>query len=594
MSKNKGSQASKQTRNRNLLIVASVVIFSLLLCGTITVRTGMWIWGQFGSDDTEVATTDTPQPAWDEQSAELTVAVSPLMAPVLAQLAEQFNSQTQQTPDGQPMRVQITPYEPAKMIDDALESPSFQALSPDSSLWLDRLEQAWLAKVGQSEQTGVVPVGQQRISGQVRYAVSPVVIVAWESVARELGWPEKAIGWKTIQQKATQDSNFKWNHPSTNNASGLLATLAEFYAGAGLTRGLTEEAATAPATLEYVRAVEATVRFYGEGEEVIMQRLAEEGRTFLDAFVAQERVVIEWNRNPTGERLVAIYPAEGALWTDHPLALVELATPNDAQVVTDQQRLTYQAFSQFLVSAEAQSVLLAAGYRPADLNIDLGSGDSPFANTDAVDWREPQTTLQVPSPAVVEVVQNFWYYTKRPTNVYLVVDTSGSMEEGNKLARTKEALRAFVEQIKGDRDQIGLLEFASGSKNFTPIRPLDASVQSDLLGQIEQMEAIGGTALIDGVYEAADDLLSQGDSEAINALVVMTDGQENESERSLDDLNALLARHADQRLVIFTIAFGSDADEALLEAIAKIGNGQFRRASETDIEELYRIISTYF
>jgi len=554
----------------------------------------MWIWGQFGSDDTEVATTDTPQPAWDEQSAELTVAVSPLMAPVLAQLAEQFNSQTQQTPDGQPMRVQITPYEPAKMIDDALESPSFQALSPDSSLWLDRLEQAWLAKVGQSEQTGVVPVGQQRISGQVRYAVSPVVIVAWESVARELGWPEKAIGWKTIQQKATQDSNFKWNHPSTNNASGLLATLAEFYAGAGLTRGLTEEAATAPATLEYVRAVEATVRFYGEGEEVIMQRLAEEGRTFLDAFVAQERVVIEWNRNPTGERLVAIYPAEGALWTDHPLALVELATPNDAQVVTDQQRLTYQAFSQFLVSAEAQSVLLAAGYRPADLNIDLGSGDSPFANTDAVDWREPQTTLQVPSPAVVEVVQNFWYYTKRPTNVYLVVDTSGSMEEGNKLARTKEALRAFVEQIKGDRDQIGLLEFASGSKNFTPIRPLDASVQSDLLGQIEQMEAIGGTALIDGVYEAADDLLSQGDSEAINALVVMTDGQENESERSLDDLNALLARHADQRLVIFTIAFGSDADEALLEAIAKIGNGQFRRASETDIEELYRIISTYF
>ena len=591
-SKQNNRQASPK---QNLLVIGGIVIFVLLFCGTITVRTGMWIANQF-SDGEEAESTQVAAPAltWEEQSAELTVAASPLMAPVLQQLAEQFNDQSNQTPDGERMRVQVTAYEPAKMIDDALERPNFQAMSPDSSLWIDRLEQSWREKLGQTAQEGVVPVGQQRTSGQMRYAVSPVVIVAWESVARELGWPDNPVGWETIQQKATQDTNFKWNHPSTNNASGLLATLAEFYAGAKLTRGLTEEAATNQATLEYVRAVESTVRFYGEGEEVIMQRLADEGRAFLDAFVAQERVVIEWNRNPKGERLVAIYPAEGALWTDHPLALIELGTPHDDLAVTDNQRLTYQAFGEFLLSADAQTVLLKTGYRPADLGIDLGSGDSPFANTDAVDWRQPQTTLQMPSPAVVEVVQNFWYYTKRPTNVYLVVDTSGSMEEGNKLARTKEALRAFVGQIKGDRDQIGLLEFASGSKNFTPLRPLQENVRNDLLTQIDGMEPIGGTALIDAVYNAANDLLAQNDSDAINALVVMTDGQENESTYSLNDLNDLLQSHPNQRLVIFTIAFGSDADENLLQEMAKIGNGQFRRASETDIEELYKIISTYF
>jgi RNA polymerase sigma-70 factor (ECF subfamily) len=31
-----------------------------------------------------------------------------------------------------------------------------------------------------------------------------------------------------------------------------------------------------------------------------------------------------------------------------------------------------------------------------------------------------------------------------------------------------------------------------------------------------------------------------------------------------------------------------------LQEIADVGNGQFRRADETDIEELYKIISTYF
>ncbi|WP_410969790.1 hypothetical protein, partial [Salmonella sp. SAL4450] len=76
-----------------------------------------------------------------------------------------------------------------------------------------------------------------------------------------------------IQEKATNDPSFKWNHSATNNASGLLATLAEFYAGAGLTRGLTKDAATAKETLDYVQAVESTVKFYGEGEEVITQRL---------------------------------------------------------------------------------------------------------------------------------------------------------------------------------------------------------------------------------------------------------------------------------------------------------------------------------
>ncbi len=590
---NKKERERTRKQQRQILIFAGgAAVIGLLICGIITFSVSNWLGNAFGDDETVATGPETL--VWSSESADLTIAVSPLMAPVLTELAAAFNDGSQRTPDGENMTVQVVAVEPAKMVTAALQRPNFQAISPDSSLWIDRLESNWQAQNNQTAQEGVVPVGQQRTSGQIRYAVSPVVIVAWESVARELGWPDQAVGWQTIQQKATADPNFKWNHASTDTASGLLATLAEFYAGAGLTRGLTEAAATNQATLDYVRAVEATVRFYGEGEEVILQRLADEGRAFLDAFVAQERVVIEWNRQNSAERLVAIYPAEGALWTDHPLALLELGAPGDDLAVTDNQRLTYQSFANYLLATAAQGALLTAGYRPADLSIDLGSGDSPFAGTDAVDWRQPQTTLQIPSPAVVEVVQNSWYYTKRPTNVYLVVDTSGSMAEGSKLARTQEALRAFVEQIKGQRDQVGLVDFADGVKGFTPLRTLDDNVRADLLGQIDAMEATGGTALLDAVYDTTNDLLAKADNEAINAIVVMTDGQENESSRSLDDIQQLMRSHPEQRLVIFTVAFGSDADEGLLTAIAEIGAGQLRRADETDIEELYRIISTYF
>lgn len=585
-----GKQNSSGINRRAILIGISALILGMVVCVSSAVGGGMWLLGFVGGPRQEVGGIS---PTWSTDSAELTIAASPVMAPVLEEMAGRFNSLDQRTPDGRKMVVWIVATVPERMVDAALDMPTFQAMSPDSSLWLDQLEQAWRERRGADTGGSAIPIGSSRTSGQIRYAVSPIVIAAWESVARELGWPAQTVGWQDIQNKATADANFKWNHAATNNASGLLATLAEFYAGAGLTRGLTVEAATDPATLEYVQAVEATVRFYGEGEEVIVARLAQEGRAFLDAFVAQERVVIDWNANQRGERLVAIYPAEGTLWTDHPLALLELGTRPNELAVTDNQRLTYHAFAEFLQDAAAQQRFLELGYRPADLTIELDGPGSPFQGNDAVDWRQPQTTLQMPPPSVIEVVRNVWYYTKRPTNVYLVVDTSGSMA-GTKMARTREALTAFVNQIQGDRDRVGIIEFGSGTKSFTPLRVLDSSARNDTLRIIQNMDAAGGTALIDAVYVAIDDLLAQADDGAINAVVVMTDGQENESFYRITDLDRLLNSATGRAPVVFTIGFGRDADEPLLREIARLGQGEYRRADETDIEELYRLISTYF
>jgi len=514
---------------------------------------------------------------------------------VLRELAEEFNRPQHRTPDGQRMKVDIVAYEPEAMARAAQFRPPFQAISPDSSLWLDRLEQLWRSSFTEQGQEGerAIPIGQRRIGVQQRYAVSPIVLAAWEDVARQLGWPNAAVSWQDVQRRAQEDPDFKWSHPSTKHASGLLAVLAEFYAAAGVTRGLTVELATRPDVLEYVRAVESTVRFYGENEDRVVERLEQEGRNFLDLFVAQERVVIDWNRRHSDERLIALYPAEGTLWTDHPLALLELGQLEGELTVTANQRRTFQAFAEFLTAEPAQRHLLAAGYRPADLSISLESEGSPFVGTDAVDWRQPQTTLQMPPAEVVDVVRDYWYYTKRPTNVYLVVDTSGSME-GAKLTATKAALKAFLAQIRGDRDRVGIIEFGSGLKDYSLLTPLDDPTRRRLEEMIDRMEASGGTALIDAVYAAVAMLQEENQPDAINAVVVMTDGLENESSRRLSDLQVLLRNNPSLPIVIFTIGFGRDADEAALTEMARIGGGQFRRADKADLEELYRIISTYF
>jgi len=581
---------------RSCLLVAFILSLIVCLGGALV---AILVGGRLWSTLTTPGAVEESTP-WPSDSATLTVAVSPGMREMVDALVDDFHSQGRATPDGQTMEVRTVELSPQAMVDQSLRGPSFQALAPDSSLWLNQLERRWAALKdeaapstgsGQGEEP-LIPIGNRRTSTVVRYAASPVVIAAWEDVARELGWPDEAIGWEEIQRKATEDADFKWNHPSTSHASGLLATLAEFYAGAGLTRGLTEEDATAEETLAYVQAVESTVRFYGESEDVILEQLAAEGRSFLDAFVAQEQAVVAWNAAHAGERMIAIYPAEGTLWADHPLALLALGGA-DEMAVTDNQRRVFHAFAEFLTAPDVQRRLLAAGYRPADLSIPLDEEGSPFAESDAVDWRQPQTTLQIPSASVVEVVQNVWWYTKRPTNVYLVVDTSGSMG-GEKLARTQEALKAFVTQIRGDRDQVGLIEFGTDIKSIEELQPLDDVRRQGIIERIDRMEADGETALLDAVWHGYDSLQHAADDEAINALVVMTDGRENASTRGLVDLTWRFDQGGAVDVVVFTIAFGRGADEALLESIADAGNGQFRRADETDIEELYRIISTYF
>ena len=107
------------------------------------------------------------------------------------------------------------------------------------------------------------------------------------------------------------------------------------------------------------------------------------------------------------------------------------------------------------------------------------------------------------------------------------------------------------------------------------------------------MEASGYTDLIDAVWAAHSELQGVGDNEAINAILVMTDGRDNDSDSRLRDLRQAV-QEAGFPVAIHTIAFGRDADGALLRNLSRIGGGQFHRADETNLEELYRHISTYF
>lgn len=555
-----------------ILLLIGTGVFFALCCALLSIVINI-------APDTGPTASEAPA------TTALRLAYSPEKQVLFEQLVADFNAQKLTSADGEPMRVETLQMDPEAMLDAALAG-EVQAIVPDSSVWLDVLDRTYAERATSEEIVG----SQARLTSEVtRWAVSPVVIATWEGTAREMGWPDRPIGWVDLLDRAQSDSDFKWSHASTNSASGLLATLAEFYAGAGVTRGLTEDLARSQAVTEYVGAIEKTVRFYGEGEWAVIQRVLSEGSAFLDAFVVQEQLVVYFNQQPNRPgSLVAIYPAEGTLWEDHPLALLE------SSALSSLQRETYRAFREYLTSTPVQRRVLEAGYRPADLSIPVDGPDSPIKSANGADPNEPQTTLQIPSPSVVQVVRDVWWLTKRHTNVYLVVDTSGSMS-GEKLAQTQEALLTFIEQIKGDTERVGLVTFASSVYGVEELDELGVN-RARLLSAVGGLNASGDTALLDAVAEAYDRLHGLNDTERINAIVVMTDGRENNSYITLDRLVRQIeeGNRSGVPVVIFCIAYGSDADMWTLEQIASASGGQVRTGDVETIRGLYKILSTYF
>ncbi len=135
----------------------------------------------------------TPPRSRPAPAETLRVAYSPEKEALFVQLVNDYNA-TNPALRIQPLRV-----EPEGMVQGALNG-EFEAISPDSSIWLRQLDQLYAEQV--SDPSAFL-VSQTRY-----YAISPVVIAMWKDAARELGWPDKAIGWNDLVNHAIANPDF--------------------------------------------------------------------------------------------------------------------------------------------------------------------------------------------------------------------------------------------------------------------------------------------------------------------------------------------------------------------------------------------------
>src|SRR5215469_12660420 len=143
---------------------------------------------------------------------------------------------------------------------------------------------------------------------------------------------------------------------------------------------------------------------------------------------------------------------------------------------------------------------------------------------------------------------NFSQQTDLPLRIGLLIDTSGSVK--GRFQFEQEAAAGFLEHtIRARYDDAFVMGFNSRSHVVQDFTDNVALLQTG----IQHLEDGGGTALYDAIYSACKERLLNNDSDRPlrRALVVVSDGEDNQSEHSRTQAIEMAER---AQVIIYTIS----------------------------------------
>jgi Ca-activated chloride channel family protein len=467
---------------------------------------------------------------------------------------------------------------------------------PDSSTWVD---------VAQAE--GATSLRAEGSS----VAISDIVLAMPEGLAEAIGWDAEAPTWSAVFESAGDADLWsglghpEWGAFKLGKTSPLVATsgeaamFASYGTAAGSLDGLTTVQVEDPDVQAAVHQNELTTSHYMATPEHFLwhARQAEASGSaadFLSAVIVDEKSVWDYNRGitsrdgvtrtqaePPAEQLVPIYPADGYYSADNPAVRLTGAwiDPVESEAAAD--------FIRFAHTAQGQAAVRAAGYR--DLNRMLDESVAQVGRLDV----EQRGTLAFPAADVVTAVQASFSEVRKRANVLFLLDVSGSMDEAispsdTKLTQARKAIDAALGHFTSG-DDVGLAAFAQAPDGamvpglVSPVADIGGSREA-FLGALGGLSSMGDTPLYQAVDAFAAQQAASWSSDRINAIVLLSDGENDAPNAPTIGADQMLANladmHHDTPVLIFTLAYGADADVATLQSISGATGAHYYDATD--------------
>lgn len=220
------------------------------------------------------------------------------------------------------------------------------------------------------------------------------------------------------------------------------------------------------------------------------------------------------------------------------------------------------------VRVEEYINFFAQDYPAADdgFSITVDGGPTPFVGDDA---------------RVVRIGLHAEDLESRPdSNLVFVIDTSGSMEEGDRLEMVKRSLELLASQLR-PTDTVTIVEFGSEASLVLP--PTFGDDDRAIVGAISRLHPEGSTNFEAGLrlgYDAAERL---HESLRMTRVIVASDGVANQGLTEPEGLVDMIRRHADEGITLVSVGVGmGNYNDALLEQLADDGDGFYAYVDTMD------------
>tara|TARA_R110002073_G_scaffold8371_1_gene46215 strand:- start:74323 stop:76554 length:2232 start_codon:yes stop_codon:yes gene_type:complete len=162
--------------------------------------------------------------------------------------------------------------------------------------------------------------------------------------------------------------------------------------------------------------------------------------------------------------------------------------------------------------------------------------------------------------------------TEQPnTNLVFLLDVSGSMNSPDKLPLVKQSLELLLGQLD-ENDSVAIAVYAGAAG--TVLEPTPANQKQKIMQALNQLSAGGSTAGGEGIALAYQLASANFDKNAVNRVVLATDGDFNVGIRDRDELKGFVEREREKGIYLSVLGFGQgNYHDHLMQELAQNGNG---------------------
>ena len=179
---------------------------------------------------------------------------------------------------------------------------------------------------------------------------------------------------------------------------------------------------------------------------------------------------------------------------------------------------------------------------------------------------------------------------RRNMNVTLVVDVSGSMRHGNRIALVRESIQMLTGQL-GRNDRVGIVAYNTSA--WVALEPVQGDHRRVIERAIARLNPGGSTNAEAGLNIGYDMANRMHDPDETNLVVLLSDGVANVGNTGADGIMGRIERFAGSGITLNTYGVGmGNYNDVLLEQLAQRGNGRY--AYMNDREEARQAMVTDF